>query len=121
MGPLSRLSSANLFELTALKGEGEQFDELLSGGAFRLERIISKGNTTPDGEWYDQGEDEWVLLMSGGAKLEYQYRGNLESIELKPGDHVLIPAHTRHRVAWTRPDVETIWLALHFINKAEES
>ena len=78
----------------------------------RIERIVSTGQSSPPGFWYDQDEHEWVVLLQGGAKLLFD--GDAHSLQLDPGDHVLIPAHKRHRVAWTRPDVPTIWLAVFF-------
>ena len=78
----------------------------------QLERIISRGHSTPAGQWYDQAQDEWVMLLQGQAILLYEI--GPKSIHLIAGDYLLIPAHTRHRVDWTQPDVDTIWLAAHF-------
>jgi cupin 2 domain-containing protein len=72
---------------------------------------LSYGQTTPTGEWYDQTQDEWVMLVRGEAKLEYD---DGSQIDLKKGDYVMIPAHTKHRVAWTIENELTIWLAVHF-------
>jgi cupin 2 domain-containing protein len=90
----------------------EVFEELLHGGEFRLERIISTGQATPEGQWCDQDADEWVLLLSGRAGLLME--GQSQPCELRPGDAVHIPAHRRHRVAWTAPAEATVWLALHY-------
>ena len=90
----------------------EVFEELLHGGEFRLERIISTGQATSEGQWYDQDADEWVLLLSGGAGLLME--GQPQPCELRPGDAVHIPAHQRHRVEWTVPGQATVWLALHY-------
>ena len=90
-------------------------EEIARGGAFRLERIVSKGHTTPPGQWYDQDRDEWVVLLKGEAKLEVE--GQPQPVGLKPGDHIKLAAHCKHRVAWTDPEQETIWLALHFESK----
>lgn len=89
----------------------ERFESLLAREKLKIERIISHGHATPTGEWYDQTWDEWVLLLQGTAKLGYA-DGNI--IEMQTGDYVFIPAHTRHRVEWTQPDSNTIWLAIHF-------
>ena len=99
------------------KLSAEQFDQLVQGKHFRLERIISTGQVTPNEQWYDQDEDEWVLLLSGSAKLEFS--PSQETISLESGDAVHIPAHTRHRVCQTHPTEPTVWLALHF-QAAEE-
>ncbi|MDA0120307.1 cupin domain-containing protein [Vibrio sp. T11.5] len=89
----------------------EVFEDLLSGRRFRLERIVSKGQCSEPDFWYDQDEHEWVLLLAGYARLQYQ---SGEEIELKTGDHIQIPAHTKHRVSYTTPDEETIWLAIFY-------
>ena len=91
--------------------EGEWFETLVVGDGFRLERILSRGHATPPGEWYDQVQDEWVTLLSGGAGL--LFAGEAEPRILKPGDWVHIPARCRHRVEWTAPGCVTVWLALH--------
>lgn len=91
--------------------EQEQFDTLLAGQQFRLERIVSTGQTTPEGEWYDQDEDEWVLLLSGEAELEF---ADNRRLRLQPGDHLQIPAHCRHRVTFTSQKEPTVWLAIFF-------
>ena len=78
----------------------------------RLERIVSRGHRTPDGEWYDQEWDEWVVVLSGRATLLVE--GEPEPIPLVPGDSLVLPAHVRHRVEWTDPAADTVWLALHY-------
>lgn len=77
----------------------------------RIERIVSQGHASPPDFWYDQAEHEWVLLIQGAARL----RLDDEVVELKPGDFLNIPAHRRHRVEWTSPDQQTIWLAIHYV------
>jgi cupin 2 domain-containing protein len=76
----------------------------------RIERIVSHGQASPAGFWYDQGEDEWVVLLEGRARLEFEG----ESLDLGPGDWVSIAAHRKHRVAWTTPAGPTIWLAVFY-------
>ena len=102
----------NFFADAPDKSPGEIFDELLRGGPFKLERIISSGQATPPGEWYDQEQDEWVILLSGAARL--RFADSDETMELQPGDFLNIPAHARHRVEWTDPEQKTLWLALHY-------
>ena len=84
---------------------------------FKLERIISTGQVTPEGEWYDQEKDEWVILLQGNAKLlfEKNYNDKIENkiIELKKGDYLFIKKHEKHRVIYTSQDPPCIWLALH--------
>jgi len=93
------------------KSQEEIFENILKGKTFRLERIISTGQTTPPGEWYDQAWDEWVMLLCGAAQLRFAQ----ESVarHLQSGDAVFIPAHCRHRVEWTSPEQASVWLALH--------
>ena len=91
----------------------EVIEQLAGGREFSLHRIASAGQATPPGDWYDQDFDEWVILLTGAATLQFE-DGN-ELLEMRPGDYVLIPAHHRHRVEWTVPDKQTVWLAIHFI------
>jgi cupin 2 domain-containing protein len=88
----------------------EVFETLLAGRTVRVERIVSHGQASPPGFWYDQPQHEWVLLLAGAARLEFEE----EAIDLRPGDGANIPARRRHRVAWTIPDEPTIWLAVHY-------
>jgi len=92
--------------------DDEIFENLVVGDTFRLERIVSHGQATPEEEWYDQDRDEWVLLLAGSAAI--QFEDQLHAIELKAGDYVLIPAHKRHRVEWTDKRKKSIWLALRY-------
>lgn len=102
----------NIFEDLPDKNDHEFFENLMDDPRFKLERIISFGQATPKDEWYDQERDEWVILLKGSASLVFE--GNAEVIELMPGDHLLIPAHQKHRVSRTDPDEPSFWLALHF-------
>jgi cupin 2 domain-containing protein len=89
----------------------EQVDQLIDGPTVRIERIVSTGQASPLGFWYDQADDEFVVLLSGAARLRFE--ADDLSLDLKPGDWVEIPAHTRHRVDWTQADPPTVWLAIH--------
>lgn len=89
----------------------ECFEDILKLPHCRIERIVSFGQSSPADFWYDQNWDEWVLLLSGEARLELADRP--EPVRLLPGDHCLIPAGLRHRVAFTAPDEATLWLAIH--------
>ncbi len=88
----------------------EIFTTLLQASGVRIERIVSHGHQSPPGFWYDQPTNEWVLVLQGAAKIEFE--GGM--VELGPGDFIDIPAHRKHRVAWTTPDEPTIWLAVHY-------
>jgi cupin 2 domain-containing protein len=101
----------NLFESLPADLENEAFDRLLATDQLKVERIVSKGHASPPGFWYDQQQSEWVLLLQGAARVRVE--GDCEH-HLKPGSFLNLPAHTRHRVEWTAPDVETIWLAIHY-------
>jgi cupin 2 domain-containing protein len=102
----------NLFERLPDDRSVEFLETLAQGGCFRLERIVSFGQATEPGKWYDQAQDEWVALLSGSAILRFEKKS--DSIEMGPGDFVLIPAHCRHRVEATDTQKPSIWLAIHF-------
>ncbi len=87
----------------------ELFTTLLEKPHCRIERIVSYGQSSPEDFWYDQAQDEWVLLMAGEAELDV----GGQRVCLAPGDHLLIKAGVRHRVVRTSADVPTIWLAVH--------
>lgn len=95
----------------------EQFTDLASGRSTRIVRIVSTGHATPEGEWYDQDDDEWVVVLKGKARLKFA--DDRADLEMAVGDHVLLPAHCRHRVDWTTDEEPTVWLAVHF--DAEEA
>ena len=103
---------ANVYEHIPEELREELFEEIVQGGSFKLERIVSKGHSTPEGEWYDQEKDEWVILLKGSAGIRID--GEEEMVTLSPGDHLHLPAHQRHRVEWTDSKMETVWLALHY-------
>ena len=89
----------------------EELTEVLAQGAnVRIERIVSDGQTSPEDVWYDQDQNEWVLLVAGSATLEFED----STLELKSGDHILIPSHRRHRIESTSSVEKTIWLAVFY-------
>lgn len=102
----------NLFGKIPVPLPEELFEPLVQTPTFTLERIVSRGHNTPAGQWYDQEREEWVMVVKGRARLFFEQRA--EVVEMKAGDYVHIPAHCRHRVEWTDPDQETIWLAMHY-------
>ena len=104
-------SSGNIFAKLPEQLPEELFETILQQDNLRIERIVSLGHTTPENQWYDQKRDEWVMLLQGQAKILLEKDQQL--ITLRPGDYLLIPAHTRHRVDWTDPEIKTIWLAIH--------
>jgi cupin 2 domain-containing protein len=104
--------SGNLFEDIRASAPDEVVSTLLSARSFRIERIVSTGQASHPGFWYDQEESEWVLLVSGSAALMFE--GDAGPRVMKPGDYLLIPAHRRHRVEWTSAAVPTVWIAVWF-------
>jgi cupin 2 domain-containing protein len=78
----------------------------------RVERIVSRGHCSPRNFWYDQDTDEFVIVLNGEAKI--QFKDEKDIVYMKKGDYLIIPAHRKHRVQWTSPERDTIWLALHY-------
>ena len=101
----------NIFDDIPDDLHNEVFESLVDNTNVRIERIISKGHTSPDTGWYDQDNDEWLIVLRGAAILSFVDKS---SVNLKAGDHINISAHEKHRVSWTDPDTETIWLAIHY-------
>jgi cupin 2 domain-containing protein len=96
----------------------ERIEALWTAPGLRLERIVSTGQASPPGFWYDQPWAEWVLLLTGSAGL--RFADEPEPRSLRPGDHLLIPPHRRHRVEWTAPGEPSVWLALHLAPSQDE-
>ncbi|MEM1182598.1 MAG: cupin domain-containing protein [Acidobacteriota bacterium] len=99
-------------DLTTADSAEERVDVLVENSQLRIERIVSTGQASPPGFWYDQDEDEWVTVLSGRAGLRFEHEEDTR--RLGPGDQVNIPAHVRHRVEWTAEDEPTIWLAVFY-------
>jgi cupin 2 domain-containing protein len=100
----------NIFAGLPAASAEEQLTDLLTRPGLRIERIVSTGQASPTGFWYDQAHDEWVILLRGAAGLAIE--GEAER-RLAPGDYVYLPAHTRHRVTRTDAAEPTVWLAVH--------
>ncbi len=100
----------NLFQDVPEDCPEELVEQLMVSPAARIERIVSRGHASPPGFWYDQDEHEWVVLLRGNAHL--QIEGLNDLVNLRPGDTYNLPAHMKHRVAWTLPNQDTIWLAV---------
>ena len=111
--PETELALARGQLLAPLNGAGEVFEALLVHPHVRIERILSHGQSSPPGFWYDQPEDEWVLLVQGRAELTVivDESAAAQALSLQAGDWVFLPAHHRHRVRSTSPDA--VWLAVH--------
>ncbi|MDJ0535643.1 MAG: cupin domain-containing protein [Xenococcaceae cyanobacterium MO_207.B15] len=100
----------NIFNLPPSLPNQELFESIVSTDNILIERIISTGQVTPTGEWYDQDKDEWVILLKGKAVLAYE---DGSQIKLLAGDYLFIPAHQKHRVEYTSSEPPCIWLAVH--------
>lgn len=101
-----------IFELPFPLPNEELFETLIESRSIRVERILSTGQTTPIGQWYDQERSEWVILLQGTAEIAYE---DGEKVHLKAGDYLLIPPHQKHRVEFTSEDPPCIWLAIHYV------
>src|SRR4051812_40938127 len=104
-------ASGNLFAHIPDRADEEEVTELLAAPDLRIERIVSTGQASPPGFWYDQDWDEWVVVLSGTAELRLEEEA--EPRRLRRGDYLHLPARARHRVAWTDPGEPTVWLAIH--------
>jgi len=105
------LANGNLLAGLVPRQAEEQVERLVGGPDFRIERIVSTCQASPTGFWYDQPDDEFVVLLAGATRLRFEEGDRI--LDLVPGDWVEIPAHVRHRVEWTQADPPTVWLAVH--------
>jgi cupin 2 domain-containing protein len=101
-----------LFEGIPAELPDEIFDTICSNDSVKIERIVSRGHASPEGFWYDQDRNEFVLVVRGRAGLRLENEDDV--VVLDPGDYLNIGAHVKHRVEWTDPACETIWLAVHY-------
>lgn len=108
------LSCGNLLSALPDARAGEVAEHLTGGGA-RIERIVSHGQASPPGFWYDQDETEFVAVMTGSARLLIE--GEADPRALGPGDWIVLPPHCRHRVDWTDPSEPTVWLTVFYRTK----
>lgn len=102
------IQTTSLFTHPEAEASEETFTTLFEKAGVKIESIASHGQASPEGFWYNQPGDEWVMVVRGEAVLEVQ---DQEPLTMRPGDHVLIPRHVKHRVAKTTSD--TLWLAVH--------
>jgi cupin 2 domain-containing protein len=106
------MNKSNIFDFKNPSGDiSETFDNLFSNENMMVERIVSHKSLTTSDFWFDLDKNEWVILMSGEAKIEFE---NNEIIELFPGDYILIPSHKKHRVIYTSESPKCVWLGIHF-------
>ena len=105
------MSANNIFASIPQRSDQELVEILVENKDVCIERIVSKGHTSPASGWYDQAKNEWVIVLKGEAIISFE---DESEIRLSAGSYVDIAAHKKHRVSWTDPDVETIWLAVHY-------
>ena len=101
----------NIFDVIPKNLKAEVFEQLVDSNGVKIERIVSKGHKSPESGWYDQDQNEWVLVLRGKAILSFE---DESTITLKEGDFINILAHKKHKVEWTDPGIETIWLTVHY-------
>jgi len=106
------MTPKNIFEKIPDHLPQELLETLQKSEGVKIERIVSKGHSSPTGFWYDQPDHEWVLLLKGSAGLSFE--GQTDLVVLNPGDYLNIPAHVRHRVERTDSNQETVWLAIYY-------
>ena len=111
-GMSAAAASGNLFDGAQGDARQEIVARLVGSANLKIERIVSMGQASPPGFWYDQPWAEWVVVLAGAAGLSFE--GEAEVRVLSPGDYLLIPARVKHRVEWTSKDPATIWLAVHY-------
>ena len=109
-GERSGESINNLFDDIPQHLPKELVEVLLRAADVRIERIISHGHASPADFWYDQAQHEWVVVLKGAARLQFEDG----IVEMRPGDFVNIPAFKKHRVDWTTPDEPTVWLGVRY-------
>jgi cupin 2 domain-containing protein len=90
----------------------ETFEDILTRPGVRIERIVSTGQCSPEGYWYDQSHGEWIVMLTGSAGLVFDDEPDVRV--MRAGDFVDIPPHRRHRIEWTDGDAPTVWLAVHY-------
>jgi len=105
------MKKSNIFSDIPSELKDEFFKDIVSKDGLKIERIVSKGHTTTQFDWYDQDTNEWVILIQGEAVISFE---NEDDVRLEAGDYLNILAHKRHKVSWTKPDFNTIWLAVHY-------
>lgn len=105
------IDSGNIFESIPGDFSEEIFTVLVESKGVKVERIVSTGQSSPPAGWYDQEQNEWVMVLEGEAILTFP---EAEDIHLKAGDYINIQAHRKHRVLWTKPNTKTVWLAIFY-------
>ena len=102
---------ANIFSKIPSDLSEEIFEDIIKTDTLKIERIISYGQISPQKGWYDSNQNEWVILLDGEAKLQFE---DNKQIHLQKGDYINITAHSKHKVVWTKENATTIWLAIYY-------
>ncbi len=102
----------SLFDSLTVELPEELITTVLRANGVPIERIVSQGQVSPPGLWYDQEENEWVIVLDGRAAILFE--GEPEPVDFQRGSYVNIPAHVEHRIAWIDPSEKTVWLAIHY-------
>jgi cupin 2 domain-containing protein len=105
------IESGNIYRQIPDDLSKEAVELLLQSDSVRIERIVSMGHKSPDTGWYDQAQNEWVIVLKGNAAIAFE---NDATVNLEQGDYINLPAHTKHRVSSTSPTTETVWLAVFY-------
>lgn len=105
------MNPTNIFGSLPKDLKSEVIEDIIRSPSVRIERIVSKGHTSPDSGWYDQDENEWVMVVEGRASLGFE---DGSKCNLAAGDYINIPAHVKHKVVWTDPNEITVWLAVFY-------
>ncbi len=108
---MNQIFNNNIFKNIPDKIDEEIIENLINAGNVRIERIISHGQASPECFWYDQDENEFVIVLSGYGQIKFE---DGEIIDMKEGDWLYIPAHKKHRVEQTDKENKTVWLAVFF-------
>jgi cupin 2 domain-containing protein len=106
------MNTENIFDAIPSKLADELFTTIHQADNFRIERIVSQGQCSTEGFWYDQDEHEWLIVLEGSAAIQFQH--DPEPVELQRGSYLNIPAHVKHRVVQSSPTQQTVWLAIHY-------
>lgn len=102
---------ANIFSNIPSEMPNEIMESIIKTDKFRIERVVSRGHTSPENGWYDQNESEWVIVLSGYGVIEYF---NGMHVTIKQGDYLNIKPHEKHKVIESSPNEPTVWLAIFY-------
>jgi cupin 2 domain-containing protein len=105
------IDKKNIFEHANTYLDKELIENIVNSAVIRIEKIVSKGHVSPDGFWFDQDENEFVILLQGEAALEFE---DNNIVYLKKSDYIVIEKHKKHRIIYTSKNTLTVWLAVFY-------